>query len=1556
MPTSMSKGWGILGLLGTLAASGCDGGGSGTDAGDADGDGGAVCERVTELLEARFDCFADDRCPCGAHCELGICTHDCIAATDCAAGERCDDFGRCRSDDALVLPPDDSVEGLLGVDPPALGLRTAGALGAFRVRASGAPLEVVRVAAETGIEVQCDEAEPFGSECLLPDVQPEFEGQRTVRVRLLAAPSATETLHYGVDLFAGGQHALLGISVPQLGAAKGGGPLHPAALEHVGEYRGQAVLESSGLTSRPSAAPRPDLGQLSLPVRLVIHPAATAGEHVVTFADDLGAVFPGAETVGRLAADGAGGWAVEILPHHFLGPVSPGADDPEVVLRGASETIDWGDDRITMTLRTTFDGVTLAGDSPYLVWRIAATWVADPPAGTPPEIPPAYVPLQDPIRAASLSSAEALVLGALPLDLGASATERAAAVLCTPQGSTVPLGLQGEILQLASGPAPFGDLACAGDVTAAQTVFGLHAREGLTTADSDPVNAFVRRCLDDLARLGSLTGPTALDTDGCAAAGRAITAIAEATAVDRGRALGSGAPVESTASALGHRVLQQWVGLLGFIAHESLEVSRLHDVLPTVERPFTLEEALQASLDGWNLLLRPRVAVGLAALPPEVLGSPDYRSRLFPAMPVPDVRSHEQPVGLPVTLLGALRAQVEVLKALVEDARERMEPLDGVLPLLVDFLRRAFVVQAMAEGLYEASLSAGTPGWQPEWETTRLDWAVTARGLIESVREHRAGLNPLGIEDADLPLYRIGDEVLAGDRFSAVTDYLLGAGTSTTAIAPWMVDRARTQLDAVRDTWTRNMDRDFNAQLAATDLDRRLEGIRRRYGEEVASLCGNPSWDSATVLDQWDSINPQTCFIADACVTPPAVQISRLSSADIGRRICLFGRLDEISNYGVASLRYSEAEAARWIYTYRTIDSIYNQAYADWVSGEPFPIRVTAYGADSVTVAHGSTTWTVDPRLLLDMRYEFENATGDDDVAESFQECSDGYMATLGRRPGSRPSSCTMTDACPQDYVCEAGACIPDPAATLGQDPACFQGALGEVAIAVMSAANDVEIARSEAYDSIRRYDIAMQSCIQAAAIRSEMEAQLEAHNSLMYKYASTKLAFDIAANYAGAAKDSLDITSAFGAPAAVVEASCQSVSDGMEYAMGEAERAHEARMLELENALENATCLIEAEMELVGLETAELRVRQALLELGRQLVEKRNLETDVAGLLVEGHAALEKEASRRVSPAGADFWLDYEIERYHDYMRQARRTVYLAVMAAEYEFQFSSLERQRALVAASPDELGAVIDNLRAVVMTGTVGGASPSNLFAVVSLRDHFLQLTDRSTAGRGWHALTEAQRFQQWLRSETFAVYGADGTYLGQEIPFSIQPLGALGLADPHGMPILTGRDCAERLWSVNASLLGTDPYRGSDTTFTRVVLRKRNTFFSQWCVPPAGGAPFHVASTRPSRNLFLDPYGYGESLTPYTPEPDRLAVDETQTFTQARISAYFNVSRAELENETYFNGDSQELAGRGLYGDYALFFPAETLALGSSDGLVLQNIEDVLLRFDYVSVAR
>src|SRR5205814_2259966 len=133
------------------------------------------------------------------------------------------------------------------------------------------------------------------------------------------------------------------------------------------------------------------------------------------------------------------------------------------------------------------------------------------------------------------------------------------------------------------------------------------------------------------------------------------------------------------------------------------------------------------------------------------------------------------------------------------------------------------------------------------------------------------------------------------------------------------------------------------------------------------------------------------------------------------------------------------------------------------------------------------------------------------------------------------------------------------------------------------------------------------------------------------------------------------------------------------------------------------------------------------------------------------------------------DFWLDEKVEAYGAAFRAARRATYLGVLAVEYEYQLSTIERSNVLAATKVSDLSAVLDRLRNIAATGSISGRPPSELHAVVSLRDHLLQLADQSAFPKGMHTLDLNQRFQALLTSPAYAVYNADGTYAGQEIPF-------------------------------------------------------------------------------------------------------------------------------------------------------------------------------------------
>jgi hypothetical protein len=488
-----------------------------------------------------------------------------------------------------------------------------------------------------------------------------------------------------------------------------------------------------------------------------------------------------------------------------------------------------------------------------------------------------------------------------------------------------------------------------------------------------------------------------------------------------------------------------------------------------------------------------------------------------------------------------------------------------------------------------------------------------------------------------------------------------------------------------------------------------------------------------------------------------------------------------------------------------------------------------------------------------------------------------------------------------------------------------------------------------------------MQQCTALIESNDAREAAVTSLNQTLHDMAAARLAMQIAANIARSTKDCSEATKgadvlvggALTCVAAYAEGAFESAVNGLDFGMEEAQRKHDATMAMLDAALAERTCALEADYEMVGLNTAALGVRRATENVQALLVQVENAKSQIRVTLRSGRSEYARELADAVPPIEFDYWLNTTAVEYDAAFRRARRGLYLGVLALEYEYQLSSSERTAVLSATGVSELRASLTRLRNLAATGTVGGAAPSPLLAVVSLRDELLALDDRSQGDPGGQGLTDIERFRVLLASSRFARHAPDGTYLGQEIPFRLAPFSAAG--EMGAVPILAGEDCAERIWSMNASILGTNILVGSDSTRTRITLRKRNTFFSQWCAPGVS-TEFAVAATRPSRNLFLDPTTdfIPSAFDPRTGTFDEL--HEADAFASARLQPVLGVTRAELEADSYFNGASRELAGRGLYGDYTLFIPAESLTRDGTPGVDLSRVDDVLLRFDYVSVAR
>lgn len=403
-------------------------------------------------------------------------------------------------------------------------------------------------------------------------------------------------------------------------------------------------------------------------------------------------------------------------------------------------------------------------------------------------------------------------------------------------------------------------------------------------------------------------------------------------------------------------------------------------------------------------------------------------------------------------------------------------------------------------------------------------------------------------------------------------------------------------------------------------------------------------------------------------------------------------------------------------------------------------------------------------------------------------------------------------------------------------------------------------------------------------------------------------------------------------------------------------QKAQEWFVAEFQQQITNTLCFNDAEMHLVGADTQLKRIERAKLDLSRALLKFQNNQKVLDRLIVEGRRRVQNEKARDRASLWNNIWEDlYEgnkaehagkVSAHRTNMRRAQRMLYLVVRAVEYEWQVSSKYGPEVLKATTPAQLETVLTAIRADIGTGGIGGQPPEDRHVELSLKKQLLQLAGREGWPVGQHTLSDTRRFQALLTSPRYAHYDKSGAYDGQLIPFSIAPLGVLSLGDAGSIPILAGSQCGERIWSVNMTLHG-ENLMTDGATYTSVQLLKKNTFYSQWCSDPGSGAPLQMSSVRPSLNLFNDPVEGGSVGTSNTNESE---------YARALVDAYFNVSRADFEKESYSEGSSEELAARALYGGYALFFPKERLSIDGSSGLRLNRIEDILLRFDYVSAAK
>ena len=1038
-------------------------------------------------------------------------------------------------------------------------------------------------------------------------------------------------------------------------------------------------------------------------------------------------------------------------------------------------------------------------------------------------------------------------------------------------------------------------------------------------------------CLDDGAAVvnpplsGATTGE-ALASNGCASMGGLIFAMGVASESVRESVF---APVGDDrlrrSSELSHRLFVRFADLFGFIARESAEAEKFGQVvrregLASAGIVPTPREALTASLRGWSVLLAPRFLVAMQHLHAATIAAPDYRG-YFGEVPANAPTGPTDPLA--VALLRTITAQLELAQVIVERAQIQRDV--SALTSAAETLRFALVVESVAHDLFDR---VAAPGWEGRFRAAEAAFVTARERLQGAVDVLRSGENPLGITEADLPLYFTGGQISDDGRYFAISDYLMGSSPSSQSNwAPSLVGDAQHKLEVARAAWLEREQRVVANSRDESERAARIDDVRTTYGDRVAELCGRPD-DLLTsdILTRWDtehgaSFNPNDCFIDlgdPACTIDFTTYAFAVTAADVQKTTCI---LQEINREAPGQARFV-GDA----FTAAALACPATQAAVPFCAG----------GVPCFRCGGGSDV-PIPPGMFLNIQV-------DANVAPAV--VNDARAACTAQFPDAAAS--------------------PPSFASLGIRPAnaCFRGAIGEQQVAVAAVGKEVEIARAELDGFRASYDIAMKSCIrrnQADNVKQSMQA---AHDAQMKTLRTIKLAADIAANAAGAVKDCAGQVAGATAPwdkgaaavgcgAAAVEAVAKSVSDGMEFAMDNAEAEHERALANVEAQASYDICRNDAQQYLVGVRAQGLRIQRAMLDLEAAGIALRNLKAEAQRAWDDGQANLAGETNRTLTPLDTDLWLDERVESYIGAMRLAKRVTYLAVRAVEYEYQQSLAVRASVLSAELPADLDDALRELRTYTGPRTVRGSKPTNKKAVLSLRDAILRVSDQTGLPADDHRLTPNERLQLALASPKYAVFAADGSYLGQQVPFTVSPLGFGG--DGVSLEVYAQDSCAEKLWSVNASILGEDLLRGSGATFTNLTVLKANTFFSQWCDPAGRDTVMQVASVRPERNLFRDPIAGSPDFI------DAQLAGADSRFSKALIQPSLNVPREEFEDDAFENGDSSQLAARGLYGDYALFFPAQVLSRRTSSGeltsgLDLARVDDILVRFDYVTVAR
>jgi hypothetical protein len=967
-----------------------------------------------------------------------------------------------------------------------------------------------------------------------------------------------------------------------------------------------------------------------------------------------------------------------------------------------------------------------------------------------------------------------------------------------------------------------------------------------------------------------------------------------------------------------------------------------------------------------------------------------------------DMPQHGQPVGIAAPLMELAGTYFKVLEAYVGSEARKIygQPNEnGVGPDRATILARyglamrlGLAVESFAQTLRDRAVAGpcAGPNCDPmtkRWEAARDEFNVTRTRVMNLIETLRANVNPLGIPEDDIPLF-FGDPAGTNSRYFASSDYLINGWADPA------VKSAQATLQAARDAWISMGQSRLQDELNQHNRAQELDTLKSKYGDPVLANCGNIQIKdgnaarllrSDEVLSYFDpSTHPfdnDTCYIDPVCLGEDAVDgrqtadnIINLNFIDLnGAFLTVPGSnarigdlttqevVCKIENMATVSLAVKDPWLQKIssvcppgvpcrIYKGPTDQHVYfgSAASFDPTRALPFAALMRKIRRDELGV--GKFYRDADPDRTHPMAngpddnvYSFLDYAGDTRVVRRTPTCrSSGGGNIHATQCSSYPPNCdpkhvTMGHPCPLglvgldatlkdsvetvsgDFLSAAPHCIdgtnghpstdyPIPSAFL-LPSSCYRGQMGvawyelqTTRLSIARAKQVLENGKATVGDIAKECEL---KDMDVATIE-QMEHNLEGAQDT----------YEVMENIAGGVL----------AIGKFEEGDVAGAVTGLLGLCGEDIAAEQAKIAQFEKHLgrkeDQQKCWDNWREKHRELSTAMLDIQVAMNEMNKQAVVLHNLRDQNDHAFEEGRAVVKREEDSPLSSVGHTYWLDEKVERFKKELEWARRLTFLAMRAVEYEFQQSLPYRSQIVAAVHPDQLEDVVRALQQEQASRTINRRRPEEASIVLSLRDDILSVTDRSDQPEGERAWTPAQRFADRLWDGRYAVRDKKGNWLGQGVPFNV---GVTGVLETR---------CGERMWRATATIQGD----GLDVSApgAPLLLLKKNTFASQFCEGRGDGETLQQGAIHPSAALFHP----GVEVDPA----------EANAFSTAMMFPWFNIRRTDFYKDSYRDGASEELAGRGLYGDYVLLFPKQLL----DQGFALDKVEDVLLRIDYLSV--